>query len=241
MTGQTYTRVVRSPHEILPNAHWRQSVLARLDSQPIFGAKRCQLRHQHESEDKSCGKPLATNSRHAELCKRGAARYRAHRHLEGALVQAAQAVGMTADTERFVPELYQLLDGKEGGAQRIKRAIMDVVLGAPGVETHILIDVSIRSAAATRYSASNVPGHAAATGESEKYTRYGPAVCPLIFECGGRLGHASMDTLARVIALASSARLCHPSSVSSWRARCERAVLFATADAALRASGACAG
>ena len=156
-------------------------------------------------------------------------------------MHAATSIGMSADTERFIPELYQHLEGKESGAQRVKRAIMDVVLGAPGIESHMLVDVSIRSVAAARYTGSTVPGHAAHTGEKEKARRYGTAVLPLIFESGGRLGARSSESLAQIVALASTARLCHPSSVSSWRARCERAVLFATADAALRAVGASVG
>ena len=239
-TGITFTRVSRSPHELLPNAHWRQSVLSRLDTKPIFGGKRCNLRHNNEGEEKACGTPLATNPRHSELCKRGAARNRAHRHLEGALVHACAAIGLVADTERFIPELYQLLSGKEGCTERVKKAIMDVVIGAPGIESHLLCDVSIRSVAASRYSSSSTAGHAAQVGEREKRTRYGSAVLPVVFECGGRIGPASLESLNSIVALAATARLCHPNSVTSWRARCERAVLFATADAALRASGACA-
>ena len=165
---------------------------------------------------------------------------RAHRHLEVALAKAAQHVGMQVDCERFIPELYQQLAACEDGETRIKKAIMDVVLAAPGVESLLLVDVSIRSAVAARYSTSASPGFAARTGEADKFRRYDASVLPLVFECGGRLGVASRESLVSIVSTAAAARLCHPSSVASWRSRCERAVLWATADVALRASGAAA-
>ena len=123
--------------------------------------------------------------------------------------------------------------------KRVKRAIMDVTLQAPGFESMLLVDVSIRSAAAARYSASSQAGHAAAAGEKEKMKRYGPLAMPLVFESAGRLGANSVQSLHTIISVASAARLCSSHSVVSWRARCERAVHFSVADAALRACGQC--
>ena len=114
---------------------------------------------------------------------------------------------------------------------------MDVVLGVPGVEALMLVDVSIRSAAADRYS-KNKAGAAAAAGEQEKTKRYGNAVMPLVFEAGGRLGYESQQTLTSIVSAAAAARLCSAYVVAQWRVRLERAVLFAAADAALRAAGA---
>ena len=235
-TGQFWTRVPRSPLEHLPNAHWRQCVLSRLDVRPQFGEKRCQLCRPDDPPGEVCGTMLANTHRHSELCKKGAARMRSHGHVAAALVQLAAGVGMTADLERYVPELYEKL-GTPSGEIRTRKAIMDVVLGVPGLETHLLIDVSIRSVAASRYAGA-AAGQAAIAGEKEKLKRYGPSVLPLVFEAGGRLGKTSLESLQTVVSTAASARLCSSFAASRWRSRLERAVLFGTADAALRAAGA---
>ena len=259
-TGTLWTRVARSPTEMLANAHWRQATASRLDVRPVWGWQRCQLRRADDPEGQHCGALLCSQPRHSEVCKRGAVRQRAHRNLAGAVQAAAANLGMHTDLERFIPELYARLGPEvpddalaepaaeqaqpqepdaDGGdsrpALRIKRAIMDVVLQCPGFESLLLIDVSIRSAAAGRYSSASCAGHTAASGERDKRKRYGDAVLPLVFECGGRLGPASQDTLCSIVSQAAAARLCSSHSITSWRSRCERSVLFSVADAAIRA------
>ena len=126
-TGQFWTRVPRSPLEHLPNAHWRQCVLARLDMRPLVPKEqRCQLQ---DLAGEPCGASLS-QPRHAELCKRGAARMRGHGHLAAALVELSTRVGMTADAERYIPELYEKLSSLSD-EMRVKKAIMDVVIGVP--------------------------------------------------------------------------------------------------------------
>ena len=58
---------------------------------------------------------------------------RSHSHLAAALIQLALGVGMSADAERYVPELYTKLTGLSG-EERVHKSIMDVVLGIPGME-----------------------------------------------------------------------------------------------------------
>ena len=246
-TGSLWSRVGRSPHEMIPNAHWRQAVSSRLDVRPIFGGRRCQLRRAEDPEGQCCAAVLSQHPRHTELCKRGAVRQRAHRNLAAAVATAATQLGMHADLERFVPELYKQLPGTppvpadadvDGKDSRVKKAILDVVLSCPGFESLLLLDVSIRSAAAARYSAATCAGHAAESGERDKMSRYGSAVMPLIFESGGRLGPASIATLSSIVSKAAAARLCSSHSISSWRSRTERSVIFSVAEAAIRAYGA---
>ena len=185
-----------------------------------------------------CGCQLATNPCHPELCKFGATRARTHRHVEAALCESVDRVGGASDVERFVPEMYLRIEGS--AATKIKKAVMDVVVQFPGRAAPMLVDVSVRSPFAARYSSSTKPGHASAVGEREKWRRYGDAVIPLVFESRGRLGQQSLEGLESLVSAAASAKLCNPACLSTWRARLERAVLYSTADAYLRAAGAAA-
>ena len=77
---------------------------------------------------------------------------RGHGHLAKALVELSTRIGMSADAERYIPELYEKLSSLSD-EMRVKKAIMDVVIGVPGLESLLLVDVSIRSAAAAHFAA----------------------------------------------------------------------------------------
>ena len=121
-------------------------------------------------------------------------------------MELADRVGAHADVERFIPELYDV-DAKH--PDRLRRAIMDVVLQVPGRACAHWIDVSIRSAAAVRYPAARTAGAPSAAGERDKVDRYGGRVLPLIFEARGRLGRRSMESLQSIVSSCAAARLCN--------------------------------
>ena len=119
---------------------------------------------------------------------------RSHNALAAVLRHTLVRAGAFVDRERVVPELCAV---REDGSR--VDAILDLVVRWPGLGSETLVDVSIRSAHAERYTAAaSVPADAASDGEGSKRGRYGPAVDPLIVEACGRVGPGGLATLARL-------------------------------------------
>ena len=117
-------------------------------------------------------------------------------------------------------------------------AILDVVSWFPGVLQQYWTDVSVRCPHAERYSDSaSKPGAAACAGEMEKTSRYGAAVCSLVFETYGRLGDEGTKMLRGLVSTAAANGRCSPHAVGRWRTQLERVLLTAQADTYLRALG----
>ena len=119
--------------------------------------------------------------------------------------------------------------------------MLDLFVSFPGTPQRLLVDVTIRSPHAARYAkAHERVGVPASAAEKEKADLYGSEVLPLAFESYGRIGK---DSLLSLTALAHAAASCRFDSIPArlcqeWRAACEGAVHFATADVALLALGA---
>ena len=163
---------------------------------------------------------------------------RAHRSIQGALCRELRAVGAAVDLERIVPEL----SGRAQGSRESADAILDLYVTFPGVPERFLVDVTVRSPHAARFpDAATRIGQPSAAGAKEKFDLYGPAVLPLAFESYGRIGAAGLRTIA-TLAVAAASSAFSPATSSRfqhlWRAACERALLYASADVALLALGA---
>ena len=161
---------------------------------------------------------------------------RIHNAVAGTLAKELRATGGHVDVERAMPAMSIVrADGTIG------EAIMDVTVWWPGALAWYGIDATVRFAGASRYVGAQCrAGAAAAQAEREKVRRYGRDVLPLAYEAGGRLGPGSESTLQRLAdaAVASSAGiLSRRGLLAQWRRRLEAALLFASADAILCATG----
>ena len=146
-----------------------------------------------------------------------------------------EAAGAEADLERIVPELAASKLTHLGRSNLPKDAKMDLVLAWPGELQQQWIDVSIRSPHALHASKASIRAGAAATeGESEKASRYGTQVAPLVFETYGRLGFKSQQTLDLVVASARTFGRASTCTMRTWRLAMERQLVYSTADSYLR-------
>jgi hypothetical protein len=234
--GATWTGTHRTPHELLPNAHWRVATASRVGMGAAPPHAVCQLTASTDRVGEVCGRPFRLDPHHHENCQRGAAHMRPHRNLAATLAALIRRAGGTADIERYVPELYDHVGGADD--RRVRLAIMDVVAHFPGALVQKWLDVSVRSAHAERYAkAVATPGYAAGIGEKEKRERYGDRVEPIVFEVLGRLGPAGDAAVRALVSAAAAAGTCSPHAVGKWRAGLERAVLYSVADNLLRSIG----
>ena len=231
-TGTTWSLLAATPFDMLPNAHWILATMDRLALPWDPGTASCQL--AVAATGVQCGAALRTSRWHAHVCGEGAAKFRPHRHMAGALGRLVRDTRGFCDMEVYIPELHQRASAKN--AERL--AIMDAVISWPGAWDRTLVDVSTRSAHAARYrDTHNTPGVAAAQGEREKFDRYGDKVVPLVLESLGRMGSTSRLGLQRLLRTASCLGASGAGAVNKWRAALEKAVLFAVADNSLMAMG----
>ena len=139
-----------------------------------------------------------------------------------------------ADLEAYIPELHQ----HPRPDRPAKLAIMDAVITWPGSWHRHLIDVSARSAHASRYKdAWKTPGAAATRGTKDKADRYGSKVQAIVMETLGRMDPASIQGLNHIVQTAAYLGRAGPGSMVKWRVVLERAVLFSVAENTLLAMG----
>lgn len=105
-TGATWAGTHRSPHELLPNAHWRIAIANRVGLDVTPPSATCQLAASTSRAGDVCGRALAATPHHPEGCKKGAAHMSPHRNLAATLAALVRRAGAVADIERYVPELY---------------------------------------------------------------------------------------------------------------------------------------
>ena len=223
---------------------WRMvnSEFAMATQQRLGAARRepCSITCQIKSSDgAACGALLDDRMHHADVCPHGY--IRVHKALVAAVVNEAVRAGAVTDVERYVPELMRV---KVDGA--IEDAKMDAVISWPASGSRILVDVSVRSAASSRYQrcgASQRGGVAAQQGGREKEARYGQAVWPCILEARGRLSQGGRAVLQRLVLDSKTYGRRTPGRAPGMcpralRTTVEFAVLRAVADRALRAQNA---
>ena len=87
--------------------------------------------------------------------------------MEIQLQKCAKEYGLFADTERVVPDLYKVKDGK------ILEAVLDVVIRAPANPRTRYVDVTIRCPHRKGEDTSENAGAMAQRGEHDKERRYG--------------------------------------------------------------------
>ena len=94
-----------------------------------------------------CNQPFGQDDIHFDLCQVGGGRLRPHGAQVAALGRQCRMAGAFVDIERVVPDLAAWT-----GDDDCTDAIMDLVCWWPGRVNQYLIDVTIRSPHAARYS-----------------------------------------------------------------------------------------
>ena len=222
-------------NEMFENAHFRAGMAIRLCAVNIESGMHCHYQRTSDDVHCACEKHVDKRGLHAELCGIGPVRQRTHKALARTLGFCLKRAGANVDYERVAPQLY--IWRPNGSCEE---AYMDVWCSWPGALTNTKIDVTVRSAFASRYkNTCNKTGVAADIAAADKLRRYGPEVWTLNFESRGRLGK---DGIAVLQHLASEAMCWSPCGQHRlayfWRTRLERTLVQAQAEGLLLCIGA---
>ena len=187
-------------------------------------------RNEPKSGGERCNAIIQPNGRHCLSCMVGPTRCALHHAVADLLADFITEAGALARREVFVPEFH----GKPAAAATAdddethrRAAYLDVWGFGSNDIPDLLVDVTIRNAAAPRYQpqAAASPGAAARKASAEKQMRYPPAggrrAMTFALESWGRLGAEGEAILLSIRAAADrrSARYGHvqPGRFTRWR------------------------
>ncbi len=237
MVGKMWSEIPRIQSQFMDNDHFRTCLQVRLGQVQVPPGVTCQISRKADGDER-CMHELAEPCMHPHLCKMGPARMRPHMAVAAVVKKTLCRAGAEADLERAVSSLY-----RTDSRGRVLEAILDVVVIPPGCLSYLPIDVTIRCPHSDRYSGSaNKVAVAAADGEGEKLSRYGPTVMPISLETYGRMGPSSIAGVRQLAGvLSTSAGFVNfrtgSDLLAALRGEIERTLLWNIADITLLSLG----